>query len=354
MPSRSARTTGSRRSGRAAQPVWASYDDERLLDLRFCDLRIEPAQTRMSDYMERLYDELARRGIRHRPHMWFSSEWFSPDGVPGIALPFYLGHERLMRLEKKKMLEVEGGADRACMRILRHEAGHAICTAYRLHYRASWRKHFGRFSKPYPDSYRPNPNSRHHVVHLNRWYAQAHPAEDFAETFAVWLRPGSRWRQSYRGWPALRKLEFVEELMRDLAGATPPVRTRRRIEPISELRTTLREHYKAKRLRYGSDWPDVLDRDLYRIFSNDKRYASNPSAASFLRREQRTIREHVSRWTGTYQYTIDQVLRDTIDRCRELKLRLAIDEDEARMQATLMITVQTMNYIHGGHHRILL
>ena len=353
MPPRSSATSSARRERLRRKPL-PRLTDEELLELRFCDLRLEMSRSRMQPYLDRLYDELAQRGIRHRPHAWFSSEWFSPDGVPGIAVPFYLGHERLMRLEKKKMLEVEGGPERACMRILRHEAGHAICTAYRLHYRASWRKHFGRFSEPYPDSYRPNPNSRHHVVHLNRWYAQVHPAEDFAETFAVWLRPNSRWRQVYRGWPALRKLEFVDELLRDIAGAAPPVRTRRRLEPISELRTTLREHYRAKRLRYGSDWPDVMDRDLYRIFSSDRGCATNPTAASFLRREQRAIREQVSRWTGTYQYTIDQVLRDTIDRCRELKLRLAIDEEQARMQATLMITVQTMNYIHGGHHRILL
>ena len=88
--------------------------------------------------------------------MWLSSEWFSPDGIPGIAIPFYLAHPRLRKLEHRQILEVEGGTEGECMRILRHEAGHAIDTAYRLHRRKRWREIFGSFSQPYPDSYRPN------------------------------------------------------------------------------------------------------------------------------------------------------------------------------------------------------
>ena len=145
------------------------------------------------------------RGIRFRPHCWLAQEWFSPDGIPGIAIPFYLAHRRLMSIERRFMREVEGGNRNWLMRILRHEAGHAIDSAYRLRRRSRWRAVFGPASLPYPDTYRPRPGSRRFVQHLGAWYAQAHPTEDFAETFAVWLKPHSPWRREYRGLAGVRK-----------------------------------------------------------------------------------------------------------------------------------------------------
>src|SRR3712207_5133915 len=169
----------------------------------------------------RLHFELDESGLRFRPHVWLSEEWFSPDGVPGFAIPFYLAHPRLMKLERAQMLEVEGGIEKECMAIMRHEAGHAISNAFGLHRRRRWRETFGRFSVPYPEHYMPDPNSRSFVLHLGAWYAQAHPAEDFAETFAVWLAPASRWQKRYVSWPAMRKLRYVDELMKGPAGGGP-------------------------------------------------------------------------------------------------------------------------------------
>ena len=150
-----------------------------------------------------------------------SEEWFSPDGIPGIAIPFYLAHPRLQRLERRLMREVEGGNDKWLMRILRHETGHAIDTAFGLRRRKSWRDTFGKASRRYPSRYSPRPASRRFVLHLGHWYAQSHPTEDFAETFAVWLPRYSRWRSQYAGWPALRKLEYVDETMRNLRASAP-------------------------------------------------------------------------------------------------------------------------------------
>ena len=161
-----------------------------------------------------------------RPYFWLSNEWFTPDAHSGIAIPFYLAHPRLRQLERRQMYEVEGGTERWCMRILRHEVGHALDNAYRLHFRRRYRELFGSWAAPYPKFYQPKPYSKSYVIHLDMWYAQAHPAEDFAETFAVWLRPGSGWRQRYAGWPALRKLEYVDELMAEIAGEAPAVTTR--------------------------------------------------------------------------------------------------------------------------------
>lgn len=339
---------------RRRKPAWADLRDEELLDLRMCDLGLKIEGTDLEPRIERLYQELQRRNLRFRPHCWLSQEWFSPDGIPGIAIPFYLAHPRLMKLEKRQMFEVEGGTHDWCMRILRHEAGHAIDSAYRLHRRRRWQQVFGKSSEPYPEFYNPKPYSKRYVLHLDSWYAQSHPAEDFAETFAVWLKPDSRWRKRYTGWPALKKLEYVDELMQEIADSPPAVRSRSHVEPLSSLRTTLRQHYEAKRAHYGTGYPDFYERDLRLLFSDSPKYAKNESAAAFLRRIRAELRKTVAHWTGTHDYTIDQVLQDMIARCRQLKLRLDRPERQAKQDATVLLTVQTMNYLHAGHHRLAL
>lgn len=349
---------GQRNSGsgrhRRKEPVWAEWPDEQLLDLRMCDLEIAIEGSVLEERIERLEQELEHRGLRFRPHYWLSDEWFSPDGVPGIAIPFYLAHPRLARLERKMMLEVEGGTEDWCLRILRHETGHTLDNAYRLHRRQRWRELFGRFSDPYPDFYQPKPYSKSFVMHLDMWYAQSHPAEDFAETFAVWLKPRSRWRSQYHDWPAMAKLEYVDELMTEIAAETPPVRTKRVVDSVREMRKTLREHYEEKRARYLVEEPHVYDRELRRLFSEEERHANRPSAAAFLRHFRRELRQVVAHWTGQYQYIINQVLGEMILRCRELNLRLARPAREVKRDALVMLTVQVMNYLHGGHHRLAL
>ncbi|MEM1026877.1 MAG: putative zinc-binding metallopeptidase [Planctomycetota bacterium] len=336
-------------------PDWSRLTDAQLLDLRFCDLKLSLDDTPVAASITQLHEELHDAGLRRfKPHVWLSSEWFSPDGVPGIAVPFYLAHPRLTKLERTQMLQAEGANRVQRMQILRHEAGHAIDTAYRLHFRKRWRELFGSFADPYPQTYAPRPGSRKYVVHLPAWYAQAHPAEDFAETFAVWLRPKSRWRHEYAGWPALRKLEYVADLAKELGDVVPPVRSRATPENISRDTRTLREHYRAKRLFYADEFPDFYDADLRKIFSDDVRYAGRPTAASFLRRARPQLREDAARWTGAHPYTVDQVLRDMIDRSRELKLRLAVPQPAAVKEATLMVTVNTAHFMQSGHHPVAL
>jgi len=343
---------GARRKSR--EPDWASLADHDLLEVRMCDLGVRIEGTPLERRIGRIHEELRARGIRFRPHFWLSEEWFSPDGVPGIAIPFYLAHPRLMRLEKKQVLEVEGGTEEWCMRILRHESGHAIDTAYQLHRRRSWRETFGRYSQAYPEYYDPKPYSKRYVLHLDQWYAQSHPAEDFAETFAVWLKPRSGWRSHYRGWPALKKLEYVDRVMTGLRNKRPKVVTRRHVAALRTLRKTLGEHYAEKRARYGLDYPDFHDRDLRRLFSDAPEHAESPPAATFLRRVGPELRRMVAHWTGEYQYTINEVLEAMISRCRDLDLHLDRPQEQARHDALVMLTVQTMNYLHGGHHRVAL
>jgi hypothetical protein len=332
---------------------WPEYSDEQLLDVRMSDLPLAIEGT-LATRIDQLRSELDARDLRLPIHFYLSDEWFTPDGATAIAIPFYLAHSRLEKLEETQMFEVEGGEHEWCMRILRHEAGHVFDNAFRLRRRRLRQQTFGPPSKPYPEFYTPKPYSKSFVLHLDAWYAQSHPDEDFAETFAVWLTPSSEWRQRYAGWRALGKLEYMDSLMHSLRHDAPRLQNPEEIDPLSTLRTTLRQHYRNKRRHYGVDYPHFYDRDLRRLFSDAPDFADQMTAAQFINRIRRQVRRAVAGWTGIYQYTIDQVLEDMIERCRELKLRLAVPEDHARQEFTVLLTVQAMNYLHSGGHRLFL
>ena len=330
---------------------WSQWSNDRLMELRLCDLGVTIAGTWLEDCVNEIYQELAARGLNLRPHCWLSDEWFSPAGIAGIAIPFYLAHPRLKRLERSQMLEVEGGKRTECLRILRHEAAHAYQHAYQLHRRRRWQQLFGKSSRQYPDYYRPDPGSKKYVQHLRLWYAQAHPDEDFAETFAVWLRPRSSWRRRYAGWPALRKLEYVDELMQEVALLPPPQLRRQRLDSLATLKRTLAEHYAEKRSHYAVSYPDTYDRDLRALFGEPVDRRAGVAASAFLRSNRAEIRQLVSRWTGEYQFTLDTVLSEMIGRCRELKLRAVGSERRLKLDFTVLLTVKTMHVLYSTARR---
>src|SRR5688572_10419699 len=184
-------------------------------------LRVEGSP--VEGYVRQLYLELERRGFKKfRPVCYLTDEWGCPDQQPVLGIPFYLADPKLRKLEKAvDALET----DRQVMMYMRHEAGHVFNYAYRLYTTPEWRRLFGPFFRAYRDEYRPVPFSRHYVRHIEGWYAQKHPDEDFAETFAVWLTPRSAWRRRYKGWPAMQKLRYVERVARALADVDPIVNT---------------------------------------------------------------------------------------------------------------------------------
>lgn len=330
---------------------WRNWSDQKLLELPIRELGVTVEGTMVETCVNLLYKEMETRGLRLRPHVWLSDDWFSPDGIPGFAVPFYLTHSRLMKLERSQMLEVEGEKLLDCMKILRHEAGHTIQQAYWLHRRRKWQGLFGKSSKKYPEYYRPNPISKRFVHNLRWWYGQSHPDEDFAETFAVWLRPRYDWRKRYSYWPALRKLEYCEELMEEIKDTPPLVNSRAKIDPLSRIKKTLGEHYRERRARYEVEGPHIWDRDLRRLFTGDSGNRNLAPASTFLRRNRSEIRKMVSKWTGEYQYTLDTILEDMIARCREMKLRAAGFSDQIRMDFAVMLTVRTMHYLYNQSHR---
>jgi hypothetical protein len=337
-----------RRPVRRARPyAWERLSDEELLRLRFCDLELSIRRSPLAAHVRQLYADLERRGLKVRPHVWLSEEWFSPDGVPGIAMPFYLAHPRLERLERRLMHEAEGGNSRLLMRILRHEAGHALDNAYRLRRRKRWREVFGYASLPYPARYRARAGSRRYVHHLGEWYAQAHPAEDFAETFAVWLTPKSGWRKSYADWPALHKLKAVDELIASVRGTRAPVRNRIRIEPLDLNTRTLAQHYRRKLRQNRMIRRGLADELLQRAFSHERARRSTPSAAALLRADARRLTAAVARALGTERYSVEQVLRMLIERCEHLGLYVRGNRREALRYTRWMLERLTGLYSQG-------
>jgi hypothetical protein len=205
---------------------------------------------RLEPYVGALYRELGAAGLRRfRPEVYLGDEWFSPSGLAMIAVPFYLAHPRLAQLEKRMTGAVEGGTPATLRQLLRHEAGHAFDHAYGVSRTRAWRQVFGAKPERYnPDVYRPDPTSRDFVRHLPGGYAQAHPDEDFAETFAVVITPGSAWRRRYRAWPkAYAKLGYVADLIEAHADVAPRPEAGGPCYVAARMRSTLGDYY-ARRL----------------------------------------------------------------------------------------------------------
>lgn len=339
---------------RKESPSWAHASDEALLELRLSDLHLQIEGSFLEPCIEQLYRELHQSGIRFRPHFWLSDEWFTPDGVTGAAIAFYMAHPRLMALEKTQMLEIEGGTHDWCMRILRHEAGHAIDNAYALRRRKKRWRIFGKSSEPYPDFYSAKPYSRDYVRHLDSGYAQSHPDEDFAETVAVWLAPESNWRKRYSAWPARNKLEYIDELMTEVATKEPVVTNLDTPEPLSSIERSLKEHYRDRKKLHEIDFPKTYDDGLRRIFPGRPGSHKEPRAAAFLSRIRADVRRSVAENTGVYLYTIDQVVGDMIDRCRKLDLRLTGSPDNAKAEFTKLLTACTTDHLQQRRYRFAL
>ncbi|HWO40433.1 MAG TPA: putative zinc-binding metallopeptidase [Candidatus Eisenbacteria bacterium] len=303
-------------------PDLSAMSDEQLLEMRICDLKLKIRGSELESRIERFYGELEQKGVGFKPVCYLGDEWFCPEGSTTIAIPFYLAHPRLKKLEEKMMLEVEGGTEAWCMRLLRHEMGHVLNHAYLLQKERRWKKLFGSPSLEYSESFRARPYSKRFVRHLDGWYAQSHPEEDFAETVAIWLTPDLDWRLQYRDWKALDKLEYVDTVMQRIAGKPPLIFSTAKMSEASRLRSRLAAYYKKRRRLYAQDFPDFFDADLRKLFADPETSPGAERAASFLRRSTKSILDAVSSWTGEPKFTLNRLIRSLIDRCAELDLRV--------------------------------
>src|SRR6478609_11333511 len=326
-------------------PVWPDLDDEALLDRKISQLGLTLPGTPVQAHVEQLHAELAQKGLAFLPPCHVGDEWFVPVGIPAIFVPFFLVHERLRKLEAKMMLEVEGDNPEWFMRLIRHEAAHAYAFAYQFMRKRKWQRVFGRTSRDStPNFYRPRPYSRSYVVHLDDWYAQSHPDEDFAETFAVWLTPGLDWRKRYAGWKALQKLEYVDELMRSLAGNPPLHLPEYRASDYDCLNQKLKTYYARKRKFYEDTYPDFYDADLRQLFAAP----AGIKASSYLRARRRRLLNAVCQWTNEKKYRVNELLTRLIERCDQLGLRAHNDDPQQEFRISAYITTLVMNYLFTG------
>ncbi len=325
--------------------VESNWEGERraLLGQRISELGLSLRGTRLEHFVTQLYEELAAKGLRFQPPVYLSDQWGCPEDTPLIGVPFYLADDRLTRIEAEEAVDVENEAD--IMRYLRHEAGHAFNYAYRLYDRADWRQLFGPYSRPYRERYRADPFSRAYVRHILGWYAQKHPDEDFAESFAVWLTPGLDWRREYAGWEALEKLEYVDRVMREVADELPIVPPLTPDDlPVEAMDYTVEEHY-----REASEDPPVTDRrhfdgDLRTIFANGADAPGGEDAAAFLQRHRREIVSRIAYWTGESSLVVRGFIDLLIDRASENDLRVRGLDASTLIELTAFGTAVMMNY----------
>jgi len=327
-----------------AAPNWEG-ERHALLSQRISDIGLEIRGTLLEKLVAQLYEELAAKGLDFRPPVYLSDQWGCPDGTPLIGVPFYLADARLSKIEEDYSSTVEGAEE--SMRYLRHEAGHAFNYAYRLYDRPDWRKMFGPYSRPYRERYRADPFSRDFVRHILGWYAQKHPDEDFAETFAVWLTPGLDWRRMYEGWGALAKLEYVDNVMQEIAHEVPEVPEPSEDDlPVAAMHYTLAEHYKDTDESIPIRDERIFDGDLKTIFVSAEQAPGAAAAGEFISRHRREIVTRISYWTGENAAVVRQFVDFLASRVAHLDLKLGGLEASTLIELTAFGTAVMMNYRH--------
>jgi hypothetical protein len=340
-------------SGKTIRSLVQSWETIRfeLLKTRISDLRLEVEGSPLEPFVARLRREMERKKLRFKPEIYLTDGWGCPDRTPVIGVPFYLADIRLARLEEEQAGLVEDA--RTIMMLLRHEAGHAVNYAYRLWRRPSWSELFGRFTRPYRDAFRPDRTSRNYVRHIatypyGRTYAQKHPDEDFAETFAVWLTPRSDWRRRYRNWPAIRKLLYVDRLMRDVRGAVPESRLNRRLRPVERMNLTLAEHYGKKAERFRRKARGYVDDSLREAFPVSRGQVLRP-AAGLIRRYRERLVERVVHWSVLTPAEAEALVRKIEARAAGLGLSYRPGaEGERLMDVVSLVIALAVDYAYTG------
>jgi hypothetical protein len=321
---------------------------QKFLTTRICDLDLDPDGS-LGDCFKRLKRELKAHQILLWPDFYFGNEWGCVNKKISISIPFYHATPELRELEgdipKNEVL----------VKTLRHETGHALNYAYKLYQGKGWKEIFGDFDKKYRDGYlyKVNPWSKSYVRHLHYLgdphYAQKHPDEDWAETFAIWLDPRSHWKKKYRTWPnALEKLTYVDRLMEEIAGEEPPYLKKKREGEYTTIEETV------------SDWwgldGEMLDQELQEYLKDMNELFIKPAngrrkllpAWRLVRKYARVLTEQVSQWIlGSNRHTVRKSLRRWEAICRNESLGYLPEEEERKLiELTTLLTYYVVNDVH--------
>ncbi|HWM90763.1 MAG TPA: putative zinc-binding metallopeptidase [Thermoanaerobaculia bacterium] len=334
------------------------FQEAHLFSRPIRDLGLRIPGTQLEPVLAEFEEELARAGIlRVRPRFYLSSEWGVPFGTVAIAIPFYLSSRELTEVHAERTGHVEGLGRADLLRYLRHEMGHVVNYAYKLYEDEEWVKLFGAMTQPYREEYRPEPFSRRFVRHLPGWYAQKHPDEDWAETFAVWMTPGYDWRAEYTGWPAvLAKLEYCDHVMTLLRDRDPLVVDEELDEDVGEIQYSLEQYYGGF-TSSERDLPPGLDGALRSIFE-DLGYwedlstdAPRRPAADLIRKLIRDLPADVYRWTGHFPEHTRHLLEQLALRAEDLQQVYPADREiPMAIALTTLVTALAMNHVHTGRY----
>jgi hypothetical protein len=337
------------RPGFKESSIWST--PIRDLGLRIAGTSLEPI---IDDFML----ELERLGLgRLKPRFYLSTEWGVPMDTIAIAIPFYLAHADLKEMHAQRMGHVEGLSGPDVLRYLRHEMGHVLNYAHKLYDRPEWQSLFGAITQPYIEDYRPQPFSRRYVRHLPGWYAQKHPDEDWAETFAVWMTPGHDWQRDYAGWPdALAKLRFCDRTITELREREPVQIDDELDEDVGEIGYSLAQYYENLTEEQAA-LPDGLDGALRGVFDDvggaafATEGAARLPASALVARLERTLAANVFVWTGHFPEKTLVLLRHLAQRCDALSIAYPAEaERDVTLALTTMVTALAMNHVHRGSY----
>jgi hypothetical protein len=313
------------------------------------DLGLTIAGTPLEPLVRELEAEIAAAGLRRvRPRFYLSTEWGVPTDTIAIAIPFYLARPELTELHAERTGHVEGLSGRDILRYLRHEMGHVVCYAYLLHEEREFIDLFGSITQPYLDDYRPEPFSSRFVTHLPGWYAQKHPEEDWAETFAIWLTPGRDWRAEHADRPiALAKLLYCDRAVAAVGDREPILTSEELDEDVAEIDYSLDDYYADSAL---AEEPRGLDAALRTIFDDAREPpAETRPASALIARIERDLIANVYRWTGHFPEQTRPLLRHLARRADELGLGYAPERDTAVVLAlTTLVTALAMTHVLRG------
>ncbi len=320
-----------------------------ILKRKINELGLRLEGTVLESLVKTLESDLVRKGIgKVKPVCYLTDEWGCPEGIPIIGIPYYLADEKVRNATEEV---VEGENEAEILRYLRHEMGHVFSYAYRLYAREDWNNLFGPYSRPYLENYTYKPFSRDYVRHIAGWYAQKHPDEDWAETFAVWLTPESDWEKIY-GAKALKKLQYADRVVKEMAGAEPvvpqPGGPDATFIPVGEIDYTVGEYIERYR-EEGVEVPPFFDGDLRDLFDGRPEREDAEPAGEFLARHRHTIVKRVSHWTGVREGVVGSLVDHLVQRATALNLLAERRRTSRRLIDIIAYTTTlSMNYLYQG------
>lgn len=311
-------------------------NQDEILALKLKQLKVDISGSWVEPLIKQVFEELESFGLKWRPHIWVSNEWFCPDGVPGVAIPFYLLSKKLIKMEKENVGFIEGHTDISFLKLFRHEVGHAFDNAFKLRNKHLRQSIFGSSKLEYKKYYSPKKYSTSYVKHLPLNYAQAHPDEDFAETFAFVIS-GKHNKKFNQSLIVRKKINFILQSLDSAKRSRPKLNNKYKFEELNHDQRTLKSYYRQR--RKDLNITNINTKDFLQSFSDDP---SEYQASKYLLARMKEIKSEVAEHVGTRTYHLDEIVKDIYQNLNKKKLYIT-DENKAELEIKDLIVYQALN-----------